>query len=133
MNCKAFTLVEVLATIIVLGIIMAIIIPNVFVSIDDTKLKTYTVKENEIIKASRNYVLENKITLPQILNERIKIGLLDLTSNNYLSKIYDLTDNSLCVGYVYVTKTHTENYTYTPCIFCGTYETDNVLCDINEV
>lgn len=129
MNKKAFTLIELLAVIIVLGLILAIAIPSVFKAISQSKLDVYKTKEHQLKKAGEDYVLYNNTTLPTTLGSSININLIDLVSGKFVNPIKDLDDDSNCTGYVNITKTNTENYTYVPCIVCTNYSTTHASCE----
>lgn len=133
MKNKAFTLIELLAAIVVLGIILAIVIPKAFSTLDISKEEIYKMKEGNLIKSAREYTLYYNTAMPSTIGQRIKVGLVELTDNDFVSEIYDLDDETLCLGYVYITKTNTENYEYLPCLFCTNYQTSNANCLINDV
>ena len=132
MKNKAFTLIEILAVIIILGIVLLVIIPNVFVTVDKSKADVYKIKENNMAKGAKEYAMYNELVLPLNIGERINVGLTSLVDNNFIAKIYDLQDQSLCIGYVYIEKTNTSNYSYNPCLFCTTYQTNNAICNISN-
>ena len=56
MNEKGFTLVEVLAVIVILSVIMSIMIPNVYHLIQKGKNDNYDALKNNIVIAAKNYV-----------------------------------------------------------------------------
>ena len=60
MNKKGFTLVELLATILVLAIVVSITMYIAINAINSAKRKTYEVTANEIAVNANNYLLENK-------------------------------------------------------------------------
>lgn len=130
MNKKAFTLVELLAVIIVLGILLVIIVPKIFSTISKSKEDIYKVKEDQMKKAAEDYTLYNVTEMPTSIGTKININLIDLINGKFINQIKDLDDDSICQGYVVITKTNTENYSYTSCINCTNYKTENVLCDI---
>lgn len=59
-NRKGFTLVELLAVIIILGIIMVIIIPKVTTTIKDSKQKTYESSARALEREAENFYLMKK-------------------------------------------------------------------------
>lgn len=130
MSKKAFTLVELLAVIIVLGFLLAIIIPKIFSTVSGSKEDVYKTKESQLKKAAEDYVLYNNVELPDIVGNNILINLGELVNGKFINEIKDLDDNSICGGFVIVTKTNKENYSYLPCISCTNYETENSSCDI---
>ena len=64
MKNKGFTLIEILAVIIILGIIMMIAIPNVSKNIMDSRKKTDLVDAERYVEAGRNAVESHKIPCP---------------------------------------------------------------------
>ena len=55
LNRKGFTLVEVLAVIVILGLLAVIMIPNVGVLIEQNKNNSYDELKNSIVMATRNF------------------------------------------------------------------------------
>lgn len=62
-NKKGFTLIEVLAIIILLGIIIVIIAPKVVNTIRDSKKKSYEVSVNNIVKSLNSIAIDKKANL----------------------------------------------------------------------
>lgn len=73
---KAFTLVELLAVIVVLGIILAIAVPVVQKLIESSTDKLYDVTVNQIISGARRYLMEYKHEIPSL--EEKGMGYLSL-------------------------------------------------------
>ena len=113
MNKKAFTLVELLAVIIILGIIALIAVPTVFKIIDSSKDELYNDQIVQIENAAKRWTVENayeeksyKVTI----NELISGGYLEGTKNN---KVLDPRDKSEMTGCVIIDyDTNTNQYTY---------------------
>ncbi len=84
---KGFTLIEILAVIIVLAIILIIVAPNVIQIIYNTENETYTVKENIISSAASDYVLLENIILPNSPGSEFLINIEELVANKYTINI----------------------------------------------
>ena len=63
MNKKGFTLIEVIAVIIIIGVIMLIAIPSVSSIIMSSRKKTYIVDANRYIEGAKNFINTNDINL----------------------------------------------------------------------
>ncbi len=63
MNNKAFTMIEVVAVIALLGVIVIIALPNFFSSRDEAKLKEKEKIVDGIINAGAQYFTNNEITV----------------------------------------------------------------------
>jgi|GEM_PF-1930180 len=88
MNKKGFTLVELLAVIVVLGIIAVITISVIVGIIDKTKMKAYEVAAKNVIDAAKEYVtrVEDNNDFPE---GGIKVEDIDLKKDKYVSgKVY---------------------------------------------
>lgn len=129
MNKKGFTLVELLAIIIVLGLILVIVVPKIFSTIQKSKEDIYKVKEHQLKKAAEDYTLYKNITMPNSIGDTITINITDLINEKLINQIKDLNDDSICQGFVLVTKTNSQNYSYSPCLTCTNYSTDNSNCN----
>lgn len=62
-NNKGFTLVEILAVIIILGVIAAITIPTITTVITKNKEDNYTNLENSILSAAKIYISDNRYNI----------------------------------------------------------------------
>lgn len=82
---KGFTLVELLAVIVILSIISIIIFPNVVKIINDSKLKLFQSQLLELEQTTKNFVLEN----PELLDinhlNNIYISIESLKKSGYLN------------------------------------------------
>ncbi len=114
---KGFTLVELLASIVIVMILGVLIVPKTLQIINDSKNKGYKETEARLKEAAGKYVIEQS---PVIENDTITITKEELMDKHYISEIYDLTDGTPCSAYVVVTNLNTTGV-YTPHINCNNY------------
>lgn len=94
---KGFTVIEILAVIVILGILTAVAIPNVVRYITRSRKQAYETMEKSIYDGARNYVLDDNKFLNKCDN-----GYSDIESGNklllknykYIDTLTDPTDNS---------------------------------------
>lgn len=127
---KGFTLIEVLAVIVILAVIAGLIIPNIKRYKDKGNKEYYNKLKDNIVLAVKDYYSNHPEELPrgQIVgdgNDRVKISATelnvnDLISNNYLTNEIVDTQGKSCVKTEskVVVKNTNGNYTYTLCDFC---------------
>jgi prepilin-type N-terminal cleavage/methylation domain-containing protein len=128
---KGFTLIELLVVIIILGVVLAITVPGILGTINDSKEDVYLAKEEGLANATRDYILYTNTNLEDV-GEQVIVNINDLIDGNYATKVYDLDNTDYeCLGYVLVEKVNTYNYDYKACIFCENYETQESYCDVS--
>ena len=66
MNKKGFTLIELIAVIVILALISLIVFPTVNSIIKNSKEKAYNVQIDEIINAAKNYLTDNPTCIPEM-------------------------------------------------------------------
>lgn len=76
MNKKAFTLVELLGVIVILGILGLVIIPKVGDSITNSQEQSYKAQETTIKKATNDFLMDNTDLLETNNTVTIKLGVL---------------------------------------------------------
>ena len=102
MNKKGFTLIEVLAVVLIIGLIAALVFPSLINTIDTGKKASYDILINNIITASKSYYEECEYGnlsdkekygsyACKINNDKINITLGDLANTGFLT---GTTDNS---------------------------------------
>ena len=119
MNKKGFTLIEMLAVILILALVTGIIVftyRNVFKLAQDDY---YQVLENNIILAGNEYFNDHQDELPNGENIQ-KVTLSSLIQGKYLEPVHDDSGNLCTTDGVYV---HRENnkLKYEVCLRCSNY------------
>ncbi len=129
MNRRGFTLVELLAVIVILGIIITIFVPSVINLINENSTKIYANKEKILKNAAEDYVMSNSsFVLPDGTNPEKYISMNTLISSNMMSSVLDNKTTSECVGFVKITVNSTYGYDYDPCLICDNYSTNKTFC-----
>lgn len=67
-NKKAFTLVEILAVIIIIGVLSLLIVPVAIGIIEDSKNKAYDMQLKNIENAARGYIAEKSTAISELEN-----------------------------------------------------------------
>ena len=134
MNKKAFTLVELLAIIIVMGVILTIAIPAVNKIIKNSQLKTFEENERKLGHAVDVYFSNHYYPMPKNINDSLFVSLKELKANKIVEDVYDPKDNSLCDEIrsgVTITKVTANKYDYIPYLKCTNFtsSTDNNIVE----
>ncbi len=124
---KGFTLVELLAVIVILGIVLMATIPIVSNLINDASQKAFNTNSELLSKAAESYYVENVGDLPTGVGKTTLVYLDTLVDGGFMNAIKNPDDESqYCIGYVLVTKTGLETFSYEPFLKCGNdFETAN--------
>lgn len=95
-NNKGFSVIEVLAVVVILGILTAVAIPSVTRYITRSRKQAYETMEKSIYDGARNYVLDENKFLNKCSNGYSDIEGADnlLKSYKYIESLTDPTDNS---------------------------------------
>ncbi len=112
---KGFTLVELLAVIIILSIILVIVIPTVKDAIEDSKQKAYNVTVESIEEAAKSYLYMNSSLYRDefTANGYITIDIQLLKDEGFLkSDIRNPMNDEYMDGHVVITYISTNKYTY---------------------
>ncbi len=97
---KGFTLVELIAVVVILGIILVIAVPRITDVIDNVVLESYKKQEKLLIKAATFYLVDNPDKVPSESSATI-VTLNELKSVNLIDKITNFRDKSKeCDAYV---------------------------------
>lgn len=117
-NKKAFTLVELLGVLVLLGVIGLITIPTVSTLIKNSKEKALLAQEKIIVDAAKSWAADNSSQLPS--TGSVIITIQDLINSNYiddetLDKINDVKYTTKCVSITSSTKYNTYDYAVVSC------------------
>ena len=133
-NKNAFTLVEIIAAVIIMGIIAIIAVPSVIRYINDSTETTYLSYENSMEDAAKNHVIkcisENdpNCLLPE-KGEKKVVYLSDLVNSGYIDDMKDPNSDSFCeseISHIEITNSGEADFSYTACLYCGEYKTNDV-------
>ena len=117
---KGFTLVELLAVIVILAVILVIAVPQVLKVVDNSRISAYLKNKQMVLKAVDLYVSRNTESLPGEIGDTTEISVNYLVSNGMLTEIKNpYNKNEDCTGYVIIMKLSDKEYDYTPHLRCG--------------
>ena len=136
-NKNGFTLIELIAVIVIIGIIAILIVPTVSKYIVDTRESTYDAHERSMSEAAESYTIEciqnngRDCEIPGP-NEERTIYLSELIDSDFIDKLGDPAKNgSYCnpnTSYVKIYNTNNNNFEYLACLYCSKYATKSVKC-----
>ena len=111
---RGFTLVELLAVLILLGVVSLIAIPSIGKILNRSREKARESTKNELIKAAKEYYADNIRELPDDGSHKC-LSVSEIEENGYISNddIVDPTTEEKLTGYVKIYFDNTYNqYTY---------------------
>lgn len=114
-----FTMIELLAVLVILGIIMIIAIPAVVSYMQGARTDYYEKLEDSITTIGQEYFSDHRSLMPKENGQIYSINIKDLVSQGYTSEIVDSDGNDTCAGNVYVKRLATADFEYHACISCG--------------
>ena len=122
MNNKGFTLLELLATIAIIGILTTIAVFSITKYINKGKEETYANHEKTLKRAAQNYMADN-------LDHIGIINASELHTKGYLEDLKDPKSKNSCLNDSFVSfetsqeaNSFNTSYTYTICLKCDTYQ-----------
>ena len=119
MNKKGFTLVELIAIIVILGVVLVIAIPTVSNIVENSRIESFNKSEVTMIEAAKGYMLLNTKYIPANIGDTTEITVAEMQANKTLGVIVNPWDGSeKCSGYVLITKVADKEYTYHPYLNC---------------
>lgn len=124
---RGFTMVELLAVIVILGILTTISIAAIQRIIASAKEKYYESQEQAMVAASRNYAEKNKQYLPKINGSITNISLKKLIDAKYIEKVVDYSKNVCSEDDSFVQIFYYQNeYQYLPYLKCDNWSSDSI-------
>lgn len=122
-NKKGFTLIEVLAVVVIMGLLITLIVPNILGDVDTGKSEYNLKLEGQLKLSGKTYYSEHKSDLPTIMNGKsyAYITVPEMKTKNYITNEFvDADGNECSPSYVYVRqKTYnSDEYEYVPCLVC---------------
>ena len=137
--CKkknGFTLVEIIAAVIVMGIIAIIAVPSVIRYINDSTETTFLSYEHSMREAAKNHVIkcisdnDPSCLLPEQGEKKI-VYLSDLVNSGYIDEFKDPNSENFCeseISYIEISNSGNADFQYTACLYCGDYKTNDAVC-----
>ena len=130
MNKKGFTLVEVMAVIIVLSVLALIVVPIVSNQVFQARIDSLKSLEKIYERNTKTYIMNNPEYWPNNDGQSIQIPLDTIREEYGLAPIKNPQDGELCDGFVHVTRISFEEFDYKTYIVCGDYYETDVTFDI---
>ena len=125
LNKKGFTMVEILATVTILGILTVVAVVGISRVMDNAKKEYYKNQEENIILAAQSFVQNNTNKLPKNIGQKVKLKLSELTKNKYLKetvKDYGKQNCDMDKSYVEITKISQKEYSYDVVLDCPAFK-----------
>ncbi|CCY79507.1 putative uncharacterized protein [Mycoplasma sp. CAG:877] len=126
-NSKGFLLVELLATIVIMGILTGVGIVSITYLVNKTEKEYYKAQESEIIMVAKSYTQDNRSFLPKRVGQKNQIYLKTLQSKKYIGDIVD-RNKKKCdpdLSYVQVYRYSKNNYSYVVNLVCDGYTSED--------
>ena len=131
-NEKAFTLIELLTVVIILGILLALALPSIQSYLTRGTKEYYHSLEETVKESGKDYLNDYRALLPREIGNVTVIELKELTSNNYIKNVVD-SNNKTCDARVTAKKIGKNEYEYYSCLDCGNnYQTAGEACYFDE-
>ena len=121
-NSKGFTLVELLAAIVILGLLASVGVMSIHSVVEKSKENYYKSLKSNIEQAARDYYADHRILLPKERGEEhsVFVSASELEDYKYLKEVLDHTKKN-CDSYesgVNVTRESIDNYIYEVHLSC---------------
>lgn len=120
-NRKGFTMIELLATVTILGILMTITIGYAMRLINKSKNDSMEQQAKLVTTAAESYFQAHREQLPRLVGQTTKIPISTLLETNYLKKEIKNAKGESCMEKSFITayKDSRTKYTYKAYLYCG--------------
>ena len=126
---KGFTLIEMLISIAIIGILVTMVLVSANRLITSSNLEYYNTSEKMMILASKDYFADYRSYLPKEVGKDTRVLLSALVLEEYIDMIKDVNGNDCDdkKSYVEVEKTSNSEYLYKAHLVCdkSNYETED--------
>lgn len=116
---RGFTMIELLAVLVILGIIMVIAVPSVVSYLQSARSDYYDQLEESVKTVGQEYFSDHRSLMPRENGQIFSVNIQDLITEGYTTEILDSDGNDTCTGNVYVKRLATADFEYHACIQCG--------------
>ena len=127
MNNKAFTLIEILIVIVIIGLIGGIGVISFNTIFNNAENNYYKVLEKNILLSANDYIEDHREEIP--VDEAKEILILELINSKYIEPLKDKNGNSCDGGKVYVYRNDNNKVDYKVCLVCNDYQSSGEYCD----
>ena len=126
-NNNGFSLVELLAAIVIMGILTGIGIVSVTYLISRSEKEYYKAQESEIVMAAKSYTQDNRGFLPKRVGQKNQIYLKTLQDKKYIGEVLDRNKKKCDPdrSYVQVYRYSKNNYSYVVNLVCDSYTSED--------
>lgn len=115
-NKKGFTLTEILATIVILGVILAIAVPSYNALSKKFEKEYYDKLEGSVLAAAKSYWKDNPDRRPKELLKSDYIALDDLIKKKHIENVTEYRSKKGLEGYIIIINVGNGKYDYKTCI-----------------
>lgn len=127
LNKKGFTLIEILAVVVLLGLLTSVAISGTMRYLEKTREKAYEALEQTLHSAAENYIIDRGVLVPT--TGGLTLTSAQLIETGFIKELDDpagADDNKQCTGTVKVTRSNNtgsklDEYTYEVHLQCSAY------------
>ena len=123
---SGFSLVELLAAIVIMGILSGIAVVGVTFLLNKAGREYYKAQESEVIMAAKSYTQDNRSFLPKRVGQKNQIYLKTLQDKKYIGDVLDRNKKKCDPdrSYVQVYRYNKNNYSYVVNLVCDKYTSE---------
>ena len=123
---RGFSLVELLAAIVIMGILSGIAVVGVTFLLNKAEKEYYKAQESEVIMAAKSYTQDNRSFLPKRVGQKNLVYLKTLQNKKYIGDVLDRNKKKCDPdrSYVQVYRYNKNNYSYVVNLVCDKYTSE---------